>query len=1249
MKKRYLVFASLLAITTFNHKEVYAFSADNYRYRDLCDTYEVAGFHTDGVIDRVACYNNYDAAKDFMKQNGADDLAILTKVNGESKIIDANVALLDLSVNPETLTYFYTNKDLTSYSYTYMDTGSLYGGVDGAHMETGYSDAKGIWTAKVRIGNFTGWINDKAYEIVPITWIKSSSSYTVTDNDIKHNYVAKIQNDYYGSAGRIIGPKPEMLKPGTYYSFDGHYFYTNLKTLIKDYKNNNYNNSVNKDNPYYNYYMYLSNHTRTTYSSVNIDEYIRNNLGYKENAYGNSASDKTSRLYGSGTFFYYAQEKYGVNAILALSLSRNETGNGRSNLAINKNNGFGLNAVDSSPTESASWYASFSSSILGYANKWITYGYAHPRDWRYFGPQFGDKWIGMNVKYASDTYWSEKMAANYYSLDKAFGLQDYNYYQLGVVNGPTKAYSEPSTSSKFIYEYPEREDALVIVGETTKNNEKWYKVVSDLNIDSNYNEITSGDYNWNGYVYVKASDVRKINNGKNGNINPNEVTEYQNKDYEYDLYIKNTVLKPKVAVTTKETPYYYDSSLTSKTGKTLLKDRYVMVYTAAYLNNKAVAYLVTSDYFHDQKEWISADAIKFTDTPYGKTSVTVSGNQYTWVNYNTEDEYYSLISGLYTNTYVPVLESKKVGDNTWYKVPVSLTTNSNVYGYTLAQAYGVNIELSTPVVENRSPEIYVVDKTIIENDEFDAMKDVQAIDTEDGDITKNIEVIENTVDNKKPGEYKVTYKVKDSGNIESKKTIKVTVKENSAPTIDAKDKEITQNKEFKELENVTAKDTEDGDITKNIEVVENTVDNKKPGEYKVTYKVKDSRGKETTKTIKVTVIEDKVPEIIAKDLTVFKNDKFNELSNVKAIDLEDKDLTSKIKVIENTVDTSKLGEYKVTYKVTDSANNTTKKTIKVTVVEKEEIEEINLEDYNEEDGEFYLESLEWNKKDKYFTISGYLIIQNQNNNLDKEYGLVLKDKNSNKEYLIEIPSWTNDTPYDLGTENGHSYTNSWFKGKIDFKDIPNGDYDLFMIAISEKNYTKQLVDNFFNQDIDRRGEDKNHGYSFKVLNNLKSQQMELMIRDELYTTSEAPTYRNMINEFETISFKNNKLYIQGYSYNYKGTYDKQSNITRKVIIENTKDYKQTIIDVGSTKGPYTLKSKDNLDKTYAWYEKEIDISKLEKGTYSIMVYTKTTDAEDYGELSDMFRELNETTKMNNKTYTVTYNKNKQDRIELTIK
>ena len=167
-----------------------------------------------------------------MKNNGADDLAIMTKVAGKTKIIDANVALLDLSVNPETLTYFYTNSNLTGSSYTYMDTGSLYGGVDGAHMDTAYSNAKGVWTAKVKTGNFTGWISQTTYEIVPITWVKSKSSYTVTNNDIRHNYVAKIQNTYNGSSGRTIGPKPEMLSNGTYYSYDGHYFYTDLTKLI---------------------------------------------------------------------------------------------------------------------------------------------------------------------------------------------------------------------------------------------------------------------------------------------------------------------------------------------------------------------------------------------------------------------------------------------------------------------------------------------------------------------------------------------------------------------------------------------------------------------------------------------------------------------------------------------------------------------------------------------------------------------------------------------------------------------------------------------------------------------------------------------------------------------------------------------------------------------------------------------------------------------------------------------------------
>ena len=1171
MKKNKLLLIAILSFAFLNYKNVYAFDSNNYRNKELCGTYEVAGFHTDGVIDPVKCFNNFEEAHQFMVNNGAKDLAILNRVNGTVKILDANVGIMDLSVNPETLTYFYTDKESTS-SYTYMDTGSLYGGVDGAQIETTWSNTHG-WMSKVRIGNFTGWIKDSTYEIVPITWVKSISSYTVTDTEIRHNYVSKIQNEYYGSAGSTIGPKPTMLSPGKYYSYDGHYFYTNIETMIKDYKAGNYSNAVNKDNVYYNYYMYLSNHTKTAYSSINIDEYIRNNLGYKKDVYGKTAEEGTSRLYGQGTFFYYAQEKYGVNAILALSLSRNETANGRSYLAVNKNNGFGLNAVDSNPINGANWYASFSSSILGYASKWVTYGYAHPRDWRYFGPQFGDKWIGMNVKYASDTYWSEKMASNYYYLDKSLGLQDYNYYQLGVVTGPTVAYKDPNTSSRQIYTYPEKEDGVVIVDEVTQNNEKWYKVVSDLNIDSNYNEITSGDYNWNGYVYVKANQVLKINNGKNGYISPNSVFEYQNKNYTYDLHIENTELKPQVGLTTKNTNYYYDSTLTSKTGSTLLKDRYVMVFATALDENMPVAYLVTSDYKYDQKHWVSADSIKLTDTTYGKVSVTTECNCYTWVNSNTEDVSSTLISGLYTYSYVPVLEQVKVGNNTWYKVPVNLTGNNNIYGYTLSEAPDVKITTSKAVVTNAKPTITASDKTIDENSSFDPKAGVTANDAEDGNITSKIQVTENTVNTKVAGTYKVTYKVTDSANQSVTKTIKVKVLGNAAPVINATDKTITVGTTFDPKAGVTANDAEDGNITNKIQVTTNTVNTQTVGTYKVVYSVTDSKGKTTTKEIKVVV-----------------NNK-------------------------------------------ESANqtNTSLETL------------MN----NASAGEFYLENLTWNKTNKVFTISGYEIILNQNNN-NKEYYLVLVNKDNKDLYKVKVASWTNGTPYDLGTENGKSYTNSWFKGTIDLSNIPNGDYDLYMQATMNEYSALELVNNYANQDISRRGEDSKHGYNFKVQQKLKTKEMILEVRNKLYTTSEAPTSRNMVNGYEEVAFKNNKLYMYGYSYDINGVYDKQLSITRKLVLETTSTYTQTEYDLGSTKGPFSIETLDNKDKTYAWFEKEIDVSNLSKGTYTLLIYTKTSNAENFDELQDRFRLVNSTTTINNKKYTIRYNKGRQNRVELIV-
>lgn len=1322
--KRKLWFLSLVVLGILLYpKDTYAFSQANYEYKSLCGNFEVAGMHTDGVIAPVGCFNTFDEAKNFMKSNGADDLVVFGKVAGKTKILDANVALLDLSVNPTTLTYFYTNSNLTGSSYTYMDTGSLYGGVDGALLDSSYSSAKGVYTAKVKIGNFTGWISQEAYEVVPVTWVKSSSSYTVTNESIKHNYVNKIQETFTGSKGSIIGPKPDMLSPGTYYSYDGKYFYTDRTTMIKDYKNGNYNNAVNKDNEYYNYYMYLSNHTRTSYSSQNIDEYIRNNMGISQDVYGNASNGSNSRLYGKGVFYYYAQEKYGVNAILSLSLSRNETSHGRSNLAINKNNGFGLNAVDTSPTESANWYASYASSILGYASKWITYGYAHPRDWRYFGPQFGDKWIGMNVKYASDTYWSEKMAAQYYSLDKAKGLQDYNFYQLGVVTRQVNAMSDASNSSKFVYSYPEAEDAVVIIGEkqgeAVEGNTTWYKVVSDLNIDSNFNEITSGDYNWDGYVYIPAAYVKKINQGKNGYISPNEVTEYQDKDYEYDLYVEETTLKPKVAKTIKQTEYYYDSALTVKRDQVLLNDRYVMVYTAAYdKNGVAVSYLVTSDYWYNQKHWVPADSISFVSSDYGKFSVTAAGNQYTWVNSTTQDTKATLISGQYHNSYAPILEETVVDGHTWYKVPVNLSGTTNEFGWTLASAPNVSVEKLHSESVNTPPVIIAENKTIVQGSEFDYRKDVSATDIEDGDLTKEIEVVEENVKIDEPGTYEVTYKVTDKNNQTTTKTITVTVTENKKPVITAEDKEVVQGRKLDELEGVSATDEEDGPVE--VKVKDNTVNLEEPGSYTITYEATDSYNQTSEKTITVTVLKDEAPVINAEDKTITQGTKFKPLDGVTAEDKEDGEI-KEIEVVTNEVKENKTGEYEVTYKVVDSFNNETKKTITVTVVENQKpvinakdktiylneefdpledvtaidpedgkikdidviennvkIEEIGeykviyqVEDsfgnvvtkeitvtveekkLEEREGLYYFDSLK-EVKDK-LQIKGYHAIKGIDHTLEEEisFYLVLKNLTTEEEFTQELNRITDkeEITRPVFSSDGKDYTYSWYKGNVDIDELPEGDYELYIVTESHDYYARTRINNKVLKDqVAEFTSEK----TLTTRNDYRNPEMPLqfVIRSKKIADKTADSVYNQYTQYRTFAIEDNKLHIKGTAYSIGMNLAESEKVNRQIIFENQENYKTYSYDLGSiTDGMYKVGAtlNDGLDKTRAWFDSTIEISNIPKGTYTIYIATES-NVSDYSELTELLsRNLDDVVlNIDGKTYSFTIDTNERYRIEMNV-
>ena len=855
-KKLYLLLITIIFFST----NVYAYTYKDYQNRSLCGAFEVSDVTSTGSFNKIGCYSNFSAAKTAVNSGSSDNRVVLTKVSGKTKIVYAKYGIVDFSYNPSQTTNLYEKSDLSGRKYTYINTLDTSMTIDGALADVTYVSSKSIYTAKVKIAGFTGWMNANELEIVPILWVKATSSYTVSST-IKHNYVNRPQFAYTGTAGRVIGPKPTMLAEGKYYSYDGHYFYKTIKTMLADYKANKVTNSVNPTNPYYNYYMYLSNHTKTNYSAINIDDYIRKT--YTRDVYGKKAESKTSRLYGTGTFFYNAQQQYGVNALLSYSLSRNETGNGTSSLAIDKNNGFGLNAVDRNPYQAANWYPSMASSIMGYSSEWVTNMYAKATHSLYFGPQFGNKAIGMNVKYASDPYWSEKMASNYYYFDNANGLQDYNYYQLGIIKTPCPAKKTASDSAKTIYSYPEYEDALVIVGEVKDGSTTWYKVVSDASLDSNYNIKSSGTYDWTKFVYVKATNVTKINTAKSGYKAPNSVFNYKDSTYKYKLLEENSTLKPAVALTTKDTYYYYDSTLTQKTGKKLLKSKYVLIYAIAYNSSSIpVAFKVSSDYKYDQKHWIPAGTLNIVNGAYGVEKVSTSSNSYSWVNSTTQDTSSTLISGLYTNTYFPILQNKVVNGVLWYKVPVSLDTNTNSYGWTLAKApnvqitkynYTANLNLNT----NQPPTIKVNNKVLSQNQPYNPLTGVTATDPEDGNLTSKVTVKEDTTNIKVLGTYKTIYQVTDNGGLTTTKEISVVVEKDHDPEITLLDKQVLLNQSFNPKTIIKIQDKEDGIITNNVEVIENTVNPKTLGTYKVTYKITDSGNNIITKSFDIQVVKNK--------------------------------------------------------------------------------------------------------------------------------------------------------------------------------------------------------------------------------------------------------------------------------------------------------------------------------------------------------------------------------------------------------
>lgn len=135
---------------------------------------------------------------------------------------------------------------------------------------------------------------------------------------------------------------------------------------------------------------------------------------------------------------------------------------------------------------------------------------------------------------------------------------------------------------------------------------------------------------------------------------------------------------------------------------------------------------------------------------------------------------------------------------------------------------------------------------------------------------------------------------------------------------------------FDAMNNVTAMDETDGNLTKSI-VVSGKVDTQKPGMYSLTYRVTDRTGNEIKVTRNVTVKDTIKPLILGvKNQSINLNASFNPKSGVTAKDNIDGMITQNIR-ISGSVNVKKVGVYTLTYKISDNSGNTTTVIRKITV------------------------------------------------------------------------------------------------------------------------------------------------------------------------------------------------------------------------------------------------------------------------------------------------------------------------------